>query len=221
MTKETFYKYQNGQRVKMTNKEVKAYIMKVNGWTNEQYRKQYDLFKNKLRAYESYKTAQGSEVKQQSVVSVLFKEAKSKRHYGAEYTPSRKLQQIRNFKAYSITKGRQIANTEAYKIREAKKYGEYISGRFGNYDPNNPKKNNGFIGSNKGAQAIVDAFIKKAEESGQLINYAKMEDALSAYADKVNAKINEQDEVTENEAIPFGETFGSNDEIDFDIDSYL
>ena len=40
MAKETFYKYQNGQRVKMTNREVKAYIMKINGWTTEQYNKQ-------------------------------------------------------------------------------------------------------------------------------------------------------------------------------------
>ena len=44
---------------------------------------------------------------------------------------------------------------------------------------------------------------------------------MTAYANQLGAKINEQDEVIENEAIPFGETFGSNDEIDFDIDSYL
>ena len=220
-TKEKFYVWRNGKQVTMTNREVKAYIMKANGWTSDQYRKQYDIFKNKLRAYESYKQAQGGKVKQQSVVSVLFKEAKAKRQYGADYTPSRKMQQIQGFKAYSITKGRQLATTEVYNVREAKKYGEYISGRFGNYDPNNPTKNDGFIGSNKGAQAIVDAFIKKAQESGKPVNYAKMEDALSDYANKLHAKINEQDEVVKSEAIPFGETYGSDEQIDFDVEDYL
>ena len=47
MAKETFYKYQNGQRVKMTNREVKAYIMKINGWTTEQYNKQYESWYGK------------------------------------------------------------------------------------------------------------------------------------------------------------------------------
>lgn len=220
-TKEKFYVWRNGKQVTMTNREVKAYIMKANGWTSDQYRKQYDLFKNKLRAYESYKQAQGGEVKQQSVVSVLFKEAKAKRQYGADYTPSRKMQQIQSFKAYSITKGRQLATTEAYNVREAKKYGEYISGRFGNYDPKDPSKNDGFIGANKGAQAIVDAFMKKSQESGKPVNYAKMEDALSDYADRVHAKVNEQDKVEDGQAIPSGETYGSDIQDDFDVSAYL
>lgn len=220
-TKEKFYVWRNGKQVTMTSREVKAYIMKANGWTSDQYRKQYDIFKNKLRAYESYKQAQGGKVEPQSVVGVLFKEAKAKRQYGADYTPSRKMQQIRGFSAYSITKGRKLADTEEYQEKQAGKYGEYIKGRFGNYDPNDPSKNDGFIGANKGAQAIVDAFIKKSQESGKPINYAKMEDALSAYADKVHAKVNEQDKVEDGQAIPSGETYGSDIQDDFDVSEYL
>lgn len=221
-TKETFYKYQNGQRVKMTNREVKAYIMKANNWTSEQYRKQYDIFKNKLRAYESYRQAQGVETKQQSVVSVLFKEAKAKKQYGADYTPSRKMQQIRQFSAYSITKGRQMAiMNDNYNTRQTKLYGEYIRGRFGSYDPNDPTKNEGFIGQNKGAQEIVKAFIKKSQETGNPVNYAKMEKALSDYANKVHATMDESEKIRDSQAIPYGETSGSGDEEDFDVTPYL
>lgn len=221
-TKETFYVWRNGKQVTMTSREVKAYIMKANGWTSEQYRKQYDIFKNKLRAYESYKQAQGVAEKPQSVVSVLFKEAKAKRQYGPNYTPSQKMQQIRGFKAYSITKGRKMATEERYTARETEKYGSYIKNRFGSYDPKDPAKNDGFIGANKGAQAIVQRFTQQAQESGKPINYAKMEKALSDYADKVHAKITENEKVEENEAIHYGEASGSPDTyVDFDIEEYI
>ena len=45
------------QVVELTAKEVKETIMKAHGWTSAEYKKKYDIFKNKLRAYESYKTA--------------------------------------------------------------------------------------------------------------------------------------------------------------------
>lgn len=222
MAKETFYKWQNGKKVTLTSSEVKQYIMRTNNWTAEQYRKQYDIFKNKLRAYESYQKAQGVKVEQQSVVNVLFKEAKAKRNYGSSYTPSRKMQQIRNFKAYSITKGRYMATQEKYIEREAVKYGEYITTRFGKYDPTNEDNNSGFIGNNKGAQEIVEAFRRQAEETGKPINYVKMEQALSDYADKVHARVDEEDRVQEDEAIFSGETYGSDVEpTDFDVSDYL
>ena len=36
------------KKVQLTSKEVKAYIMKANGWTADEYRKKYDIFKNIL-----------------------------------------------------------------------------------------------------------------------------------------------------------------------------
>lgn len=218
-----FYKYVKGKgNVPISNREVKAYIMKQNGWTSSQYQKQYDIFKNKLRAYESYQRAQGVNVTQQSVVEVLYKEAKSKQLYGPNYKPSMKMQQIMGFKSYSITKGRAMASNEKYSLRENEKYGNYIETRFGRYDPNSKENNSGFIGANKGAQDIVEAFKKQAELSGKPINYAKMEKALSDYANKVHATIDENEKVQDSEAIPYGEASGSPDTyVDFDIDNYL
>ena len=213
MAKETFYRWQNGKQRALTSREVKQYIMRANNWTATEYQKQYDIFKNKLRAYESFKEAQGVVEQKQSVVSVLFKEAKAKRQYGASYTPSRKMQQIRSFSAYSISKGRAKAKQTSYQEQQQAKYGAYVSKRFGAED--------GFIAQNKGAQRIVEAFKDEAKRTGKPINYALMEKALTDYADKVHAKVNEQDKVVENESIPSGETYGSDTTVDFDVESYL
>ena len=201
MAKETFYKYQNGQRVKMTNREVKSYIMKINGWTTEQYNKQYDILRNKVRSYEAYERASGRTTQTQSVQSLLFKEAKAKKRMGAEYTPSIKMQRIKSFTSVSSGKAGQKALTgKRYRQKRAKTYEDATY-----------KQCKGLINSNKQARNMYES----------ISDPVKREEAMTAYANQLGAKINEQDEVNENEAIPFGETFGSNDEIDFDIDSYL
>ena len=201
MTKETFYKYQNGQRVKMTNREVKSYIMKINGWTTEQYNKQYDILRNKVRSYEAYERASGRTTQAQSVQSLLFKEAKAKKRMGAEYMPSIKMQRIKSFTSVSSGKAGQKALTgKRYRQKRAKTYEDATYKQF-----------KGLINSNPQARRIYES----------ISDPVKREQAMTAYANQLGAKINEQDEVNENEAIPFGETFGSNDEIDFDIDSYL
>lgn len=201
MTKETYYKYQNGQRVKMTSREVKAYIMKVNGWTTEQYNKQYDILRNKVRSYEAYERASGRTTQAQSVQGLLFKEAKAKKRMGADYTPSIKMQRIKSFTSVSSGKAGQKALTGTrYRQRRAKTYEDATYKQF-----------KGLIDNNKQARYIYES----------ISDPVKREQAMTAYANQLGAKINEQDEVNENEAIPFGETYGSTDEIDFDIEDYL
>ena len=203
---EKYYQWKNGKKVAMTSKEVKQYIMKQNNWTAETYRKQYDIFKNKLNAYESYQRSRGVAVEHQSTTALLFKEAKSKQFYGDEYKPSMKMQQIKSFSAYSITKGRQLAQGETksakrYQEKETAKYEAYVQQRFG-----------GFIESNPTAQKI-DAMVKDP---------VKKEKALSELADKLNAKITDDEVKEAGEAIPVStEHYGSSDEIDIDISKYL
>lgn len=197
----TFYKYVGGKRVAMTNREVKAYIMKQNGWNSTQYKKQYDIFKNKLRAYENYERASGKEVTSQSPVEVLFKEAKAKARDGVNYTPSIKMKRIRSFTSVSSGKaGQKALQGSLYRQRRAITYEDATYKQF-----------KGLIESNNKAKAIYD-IIKDP---------VMREKALSDYANKLHAKINEQDEVLESEAIPFGETYGSDEQIDFDIENYL
>lgn len=197
----TFYKYVGGKRVVMTNREVKAYIMKQNGWNSTQYKKQYDIFKNKLRAYENYERASGKQVTSQSPVEVLFREAKAKARDGVNYTPSIKMQRIRSFTSVSSGKaGQKALQGHLYRQRRASTYEDATYKQF-----------KGLINSNDKAKAIYD-IIKDP---------VMREKALSDYANKLHAKINEQDEVLESEAIPFGETYGSDEQIDFDIENYL
>ena len=206
MARPTFYKYvddkKTGQKVqvRMTSREVKAEIMKQNGWTSEQYRKQYDILKNKVRAYESFRRSQGIKEQPQNIVKMLYAEAKAKARYGEEYKPSQKLQQIKKFSAYSITKGRQLAQQEKYQQRESAKYEAYVSKRF-----------EGFIRDNAGAQRIAQA----------IKNPVMLEKALSDYVDKLNIQIAEDMKESSQSGIPVNETYGSNDEVDFDISDYL
>lgn len=203
---EKYYKWKNGKKVAMSSREVKQFIMEQNGWTAETYRKQYDIFKNKLNAYESYQRSRGVAVEHQSTTALLFKEAKSKRTYGNDYKPSMKMQQIRSFSAYSITKGRQLAQGESasarrYQAKETAKYEAYVQRRFGGLIENNPT-----------AQKI-DELIKDP---------VKKEKVLSELANKLNAKITDDEVKEAGEAIPIStENYGSSDEIDFDISEYL
>lgn len=203
---EKYYKWKNGKKVAMSSREVKQFIMEQNGWTAETYRKQYDIFKNKLNAYESYQRSRGVAVEHQSTTALLFKEAKSKKTYGNDYKPSMKMQQIKSFSAYSITKGRQLAQGESasarrYQAKETAKYEAYVQRRFGGLIESNPK----------------------AQEINELIkDPVKKEKALSELANKLNAKITDDEVKEAGEAIPIStEHYGSSDEIDFDISEYL
>ncbi len=201
MAKETFYKIKNGQKVKMTSREVKQYIMKQNKWTSEQYNKQYDILRNKLRAFESYERMSGKDVQTQSVQSLLFKEAKAKKREGANYKPSIKMQRIRSFTSVSSGKAGQKALTGK----------RYMQRRTASYEDATYKQFSGFIDNNPQAKFIYES----------IKDPIKREQALIAYAEKVKARINEQDEVEEAEAIPYGETYGSDTAFDFDITPYL
>ena len=187
------YKMVKGQRVEMSSREVKAYIMKQNGWTSSQYDKQDDIFKNKLRAYENYERAHGVTSKRQSPTQLLYKEAKAKAREGANYTPSIKMRRIRSFTSVSSGKaGQKALQGQRYQARRAQLYEEATR--------NNPT-----------AKEIAE----------RLKDPVKREQALADYANKIHAKIDEEGKAQENEAIPFGETFGSDDPVDFNIEDYM
>lgn len=196
-----FYKIVKGQRVAMTNKEVKSYIMKVNGWTTDQYNKQYDILRNKLRAYESYEKASGRKISSQSARDLLFKEAKTKQRMGANYTPSIKMQRIKQFTSVSSGKaGQRALQGKVYMERRTRIYNDATYKQF-----------KGLINSNAQARTIYES----------IKDPVKREQALADFANKLHTKINENEEIEEASAIPFGETIGSDESIDFDISLYM
>ena len=192
--------------------------MAANDWTEEQYRKQYDIFKNKLRFFEAVQRSRGvkeyekgGERYRQSPQDVLYKIAKSKMRYGAEYEPSQEVEQIQAVTAHSITKGKRIAaaaTSASYKnaVRAI------VNIRF-----------NGFIDFYDKAQEIVDT----------ISDPIKQEEALKAFANYLHrlypraGKDKGAPTKSGGEVFASGETYGSDINMsadmggDFDISLYL
>ena len=206
-----YKKSKTGDLVKVSAKEVKAFIMQAHGWTSEEYTKKRDIFKNRLRAFESFQRAQGKEVKSQNVVELLYKQAKAMKYYGKDYQKSDQIKRIESFSAVSITKGRQQAKRlgKAFKAINNKQL-KFVNERF-----------KSLISSNEGAQRIIEAFNDKAKADGKPVNATKLEEALSDYADSIHAKIDEEASQQSGETIPSGETYGSDTDIGFDVSAYL
>ena len=101
----------NGEavQVNLTSREMKSTIAKAYGISLADVDKKYYLFRNKLRAYESFKIARGYEVERQSPINVMYKQARDMIKHGSDYKPSREFQAINQFSAVSITKGEQLA----------------------------------------------------------------------------------------------------------------
>lgn len=203
-----YKKSKTGDLVKVSAKEVKAFIMSAHGWTSEEYTKKRDIFKNRLRAFESFQRAQGKEVKSQNVVELLYKQAKAMKYYGKEYQKSEQIKRIESFSAVSITKGRQQAKRmgKAFKAINDKQL-KFVNERF-----------KSLISNNEGAKRIIEAFNDKAQKDGKPVNATKLEEALSDYANAMHVKTDNQGE---GEIIPSGETYGSDTDIDFDVSAYL
>lgn len=196
MAKSGIYKTVNGQKVELSAKEVKNFIMKVNGWTSDEYDKQRYILKNKLRTYEAFTGQQQA----QSPVSFMYFEAKAKQRQGDDYTPSLKSQRIRAFASYgsakAISKAQQSQKTKAKMQKQ--------------YEATTMKQFKGLIENNPTAKRIWET----------IQDPVKREKALTDFANELKLKIKESNEVEEAQAIPFGETFGSRDEFDFDVSQY-
>jgi len=205
---DTFYRYtknKQGQtvKVKMTPSQIKAEIMKINNWTPEQYKKNYDIFKNKLRSFEAFERAKGVSVQTQSARDLLFKEARAKKRFGNNYQPSIKMQRIREFTSISSGKA----------LEKALQSPKYTTAREMAYSTKSYEQFEGLIRSNAKAKEIWN----------NVTDPVKREQALIDYANKINAKIDEQTRAMKEsgEAIPSGEVFGSSDVIEFDISAYM
>lgn len=193
------YQMRDGVRVPMTAREVKAFVMKERGWTSEQYNREYDKLRNRLRAYEAYQRQSGVTVEAQSPASVLYFESRARRREGAEYQPSLELQRIKSFP--SVSSGKALTRTlERRSETFAKRYRATTDKQFA-----------GLIAANPTAAEIV----KRIDDP------VKREQALKDLANKLHAKQDAAGRIQATSAIPFGQAVGSDDAIDFDIEAYL
>ena len=172
----TIIKDDKAVQVPLTSREMKSTIAKAYGISVEDVDKKYYLFRNKLRAYESFKRESGYDVKPQSPLNVMYKQARDMIKHGADYKPSREFQAINQFSAVSITKGEQLA-----KATGSRYYRKHQTG-LGNLAIKNYDK---FISAHKSAQELVQAY-KEGKITG-----VNLQEALGQMAKDVKASIKE------------------------------
>ena len=105
----TIIKDGEATQVSISSREMKTTIAKAYGISLEAVDKKYYLFRNRLRAYESFKRASGVDVTPQSPLNVMYKQAKAMLRHGADYKPSNEFEAINTFSAVSISKGERLA----------------------------------------------------------------------------------------------------------------
>lgn len=194
----TIYRTVNGKRETVKRSEIKSYIKKTFGWTDEQYNKQYDILRNKRRTYENYVRSHGGTIQTQSPANILYYEARAKQRNKNEYSPSLELQRLKAIPSYST--GKKLQEALQNPVRLNKIYASYTEKQFA-----------GLIEKNAGARAIVE----------KIKDPVKRERALTDYANKLYLQRKASGEIKDTGAIPFGQAVGSDTEIAFDIESYL
>lgn len=188
------YKVVKGKKVEMTATEVKSKIKELKGWNDTQYKRQYNILRNRLRNYERFVRESGGTPEKQSVQQLLYFE--SKRENVAGYTPSIKMQTIKKFSAQSTSK----KITKGVKEKMTKVYEGATNQRFA-----------GLIRENAKAREIANA----------ISDPVKRERALSEYANTLHLKMKQSGIAESKSAIPYGQKIGSTESIDFDYSAYL
>ena len=195
------YKTVKGQRVTLSAREVKSYIMKVNNWTESEYNQERYKLKNRLRTYEAY--AGIASTKTQSPTTLLYFETKRKSQAGADYTPSAEMQRIKSFSGYgSATAIERALSSPKARSAMDKQYTQATRSRFG---------------------GLIDASPKAKEIYEKVTDPVKREKALRDYADALGVARKEARKELESSFIPigYGEMFGYAEVDDFDYSPYL
>ena len=193
------YQTRNGVRVALTARDVKAFVMKERGWTSEQYNKEYDKLRNRLRAYEAFQRESGVEVEKQSPASLLYFESRARKRKGAEYQPTLELQRLKSFP--SVSSGKALRST----LERSYERLERIYSKT----------------TDKAFARLIEINPTAAEIYETIDNPVRREQALNDFAELLHAKQDATGRVQASSAIPFGQAVGSDDAIDFDIEAYL
>ena len=189
----TIIKDGEATQVSISSKEMKSTIAKAYGISLEEVDKKYYLFRNRLRAYESFKRESGVEVTPQSPLNLMYKQAKAMLRHGKDYKPSNEFEAINTFSAVSISKGERLAkatNSRYYKKHQAE---------LGNLALNNFQK---FISAHTSAKDLVKAY-KEGKISG-----VQLQDSLSQMAKDVKTR---QNQLRQKGGGFSGSTIGSDD----------
>ena len=202
MPKTGIYKYEQGRKVELSASQVKTEIMRIHGWDTKEYQREYDILRNKLRAYEAFQRSAGVQVTPQSPQQFLYSEAKAQERYGANYRPSARTALVRATTSVSSGKAlsKAVTSTISRKAQQNK-----VSGSIQHY---------------------FGAFIEQVPQAREIMEKIKdpikQEAALKALAAKLHAREDAQRRtIAQNADMPFGQVSGSSDTIEFDLSPWL
>lgn len=190
------FKTVKGQQEELSARDVKAEIIRIQGWTEAEYNARRKQLTKRINTFNISASAFGYQPESRTAVQILYSQSKAQQRYGKNYIPSQRTQLIYSMSATSgMVRGQKALESAK------KKYGTFVTSRFA-----------GLISSNDSAKKIYDNLKD---------NPAKLEKALSKFANDMHAKIDMNRRASQYSAIPFSpQSFGS-DEYDVDITSYL
>lgn len=142
----------------LTAREQAEEVRKLTGWTRQEYQKQYDVLRNRVRAYERG-TGVTKEDKRINVSDLLASNAKRMffaKYYGEEYKPTALYKAV--MQAPSISSGKNLSSKAQARIEQAAE--TRIEDQFG-----------GFIKNSK----FSDDIKKEVEELRKSGNYTPQE----------------------------------------------
>ena len=181
-----------GVAKKVSPRQVKKTIMEANNWSEEQYKKQYDIFKLKVRSFEALEKSMGRTREKQSPVEIMYKMAMAKKRYGDDYQPSKAIARILQTSAYS-TKNMARAMTQ----RQQQKYWQFTLGNMAKFIEKNALAN----------QIANDTSLTFAQREERLVALAKKLHLEAKRARKMKRVAEEYGVVVDE--IAFGEVYGS------------
>ena len=190
------------RKVSVKDSEVKAKIMEAfNLKTDQEYRRFYDIQKNKVNTYNEFTKADKKDApKIQSVQSFLYSQAKSRLKYGQDYEPSAQTKLVNSMPAYSITKGRNV-HEKMHSQQHKDVQMRFAASMLKNMEH--------FMAAYQGTEknpSILDKIKEKYKDDP-----AKMMGAIAAYAESLKeVKKNAKGEYVKSESgFPLGSTAGS------------
>lgn len=142
----------------LTAREQAEEVRKLTGWTRQEYQKQYDVLRNRVRAYERG-TGVTEQDKRINVADLLASNAKRmfySKYYGEEYKPTALYKAV--MQAPSISSGKKISSKAQARIEQAAE--TRIEDQFG-----------GFIKNSK----FSDDIKREVEELRKIGNYTPQE----------------------------------------------
>lgn len=173
----------------LSAKDVKTYIMKKRGWTEQEYTAARKGLTKQLYSYNALMSSSGGEREESTAVQLLYKQTKAMERYGRSYKPTEKLSFIQSL---AKTSGSKRSEAQIAGVRA--RYETYVSGRF-----------SGLIRANEGARKIAEHYRNDP---------VMLDRKLAEYANELHNKIDTSNKRIKGSAIPFGQTYGSDESMD-------